>query len=112
MYDARAVNATATPTAAATRAPRRTRKLFPRSQPVTASFLGGLAQHVTHAPHGVDQAGLAARPGPAPQIADVDPEGIGGGAEVVAPHPVEDKLAGEDLPGVWNEQLAEEGLRA
>ena len=69
--------------------------------------LTDLAQHVADAAHRLDQARLAAGLGLAPQVADVDLERVGRGAEVVAPDPLEDQLAGQHLA-----RVAQEAARA
>ena len=53
------------------------------------------------------QPGLAPALGLAAQVADVDGQRIGPRVEVVAPDPVEDDLAGEDLAGVAQQELEE-----
>src|SRR5437763_1433791 len=69
-----------------------------------------LAQDVTHAAHRVEQAGPAAGLGLSPEVSHVHPEGVGGGAEVVAPHRLEDLRAGQHLPGMLEEQLQQQEL--
>ena len=46
------------------------------------------------------------------EVADVDGEGVGARVEGVAPHPVEDHVAGQHLTGVAQEQLEQVELDA
>ena len=71
-----------------------------------------LPQHVADPAHGVQQPRLAARLGLAPQVADVDAERVGGGAEVVAPHALEQLRAAEHLARVLEEHLQQRELGA
>ena len=67
-----------------------------------------LAQRVADAAHRVDQAWLAVGLGLAPQIADVDLEGVGGRREVVAPDLLEDPVA-RRAPGAGGAGTARAG---
>src|SRR5262245_36250333 len=94
---------TATATAAADASVSLARKVtsFPRDP-------DRVAEDVPHAPDGVDEPGFPVGFGLASQVADVDLEGVGCGAEVIAPYLVEDEAAGEDPPGVEHELFQEE----
>src|SRR5258708_26458708 len=59
----------------------------------------------------MDEPRLAIGFGLAAEVADVDLERVGVGAEVVAPDAIEDDLARHDLPGVSQQQLEERELR-
>src|SRR5579884_4297491 len=63
-----------------------------------------LAQDVARAAHGVDQARLPGRLQLLPQVADVDLDDLRLALEVVAPDPLIDAVAGEDLPRVLQEE--------
>src|SRR6185312_4798707 len=69
-----------------------------------------LAQRVPDTAHGVDQPGLAAALGLAPQVADVDVEGVRREAEVVAPDALEDQRPRQHLARVEEEQLEQREL--
>src|SRR5579884_1988600 len=71
-----------------------------------------LTKRVTDTPHGVDEPGLALRLELAAQIGDVDLQGVGAGAEVVAPDLLEDLRAGEHHPRVAEEELEQPELGA
>src|SRR5579871_6605372 len=84
------------------RTPRR------RSRPARAGTgRSRLSQCVAHSADGVQVARLALAFGLAPEVADVDSERVGARVEVVAPHAVQEELAGEDLARVAHEQLEE-----
>src|SRR5688572_25185242 len=59
--------------------------------PCGAPMGSGLLEHVADPTHRVDQARLALGLGLAPQVADVDLEGVGSGGEVVAPDLLQDE---------------------
>src|SRR6195952_1846417 len=70
------------------------------------------AQDVPDPAHRVDEARLALGLGLAPQVADVDLEGVAGGREVVAPDLLEDAGARQDPARVRDEQLEQRELGA
>src|SRR5690625_816783 len=81
------------------------------SAPVwSGGALRGLAQHVTHPAHRVDQAVLSLPLRLPSEVADVHLEGVARGREVVPPHLREDVAAGQHPPGMMHEQL-EKGER-
>src|SRR6195952_1941329 len=73
---------------------------------------GVSAQDVPDPAHRVDEARLALGLGLAPQVADVDLEGVAGGREVVAPHLLEDLRAREHPARVRQQQLQQRELGA
>src|SRR2546423_4651257 len=92
--------ATTAATARAATSVRRAWKLSPRRLP----------KRVPNTPDGVDQPRLAIGLELAAQVGHVDLERVGAGAEVVAPHLLEDPRAGEHHPGVAHEELQEPEL--
>src|SRR5579884_2123468 len=72
----------------------------------------GFPQHVADPTHRVDQPGLAAGLGLAPQVADVDLERVTGGREVVAPDLLEDAASGQHPARVGQQQLEQGELGA
>src|SRR5262245_15300821 len=75
-----------------------------------ASKLRSLAKCVPNTSHGVDQAGLALGLQLPAQVRHVDLERVGAGAEVVAPHLLEDARAAEHHARVVHEQLQQAEL--
>src|SRR5438309_1384894 len=69
-------------------------------------------QHVADPAHGVHESRLAAGLGLAAQVADVDLERVGGGAEVIAPHAVEDRGARQHLARMAHQQFEQQELGA
>ena len=69
-------------------------------------------QYVADAAHGVQQARLVAGLGLAAQVAHVDAQRVGGRAEVIAPHVLEDRRAGQHLAGMAQEHLQQQELGA
>src|SRR5207247_8985336 len=90
--------ATATATAAAATRVRRAWKLRP------------LPKRVANTPDGMDQPRLAVRLELAAKVRHIDLQGIGAGAEVIAPHLLEDARAGEHHSRVAHEQLQQAEL--
>src|SRR5437879_6420297 len=99
---ATAAVAMAAATATAATSVSRVWKLSPRSLP----------KGVSNTSDGVDQPRLALGLELAAQVGDVDLEGIGAGAEIVAPHLLEDPRPGEDHPRVAQEELQQAELGA
>src|SRR2546423_7929173 len=79
-----------------------------------ARVAGGswLAERVADAAHGLDQTGLVAGLGLAPQVSDVDVERVRREAEVVTPHALEDDRPREDLARIHHEELEQRELGA
>src|SRR6266571_214847 len=93
---------------------RRRRRARPRLRPPTPDGRGSsfVAQGVPDAANGLDEPRLVGRFGLAPQVADVDVERVRGEAEVVAPDPLEDHRARQDLARVPQEELEQGELRS
>src|SRR5580692_1401115 len=78
----------------------------PRWRPGPAgSGRSRVPQHVAHTADGLEAARLAARLELAPEVADIDGQGVRARIEVEAPDPVEQDVPGQHLPGVAQEQL-------
>src|SRR5581483_10538114 len=90
---------------------RRRRPPTPRARRRDAAG-SWLPQHVADAPHGVDQARLAACLRLPAQVPDVDVEGLRARAEVVLPDALEDELARENPARVLEKELEQAELRA
>src|SRR5258708_7617711 len=100
--------ATTAATANAATSVRRVWKLRLRARAPTYC----LTERVADTADGVDEPGLALGLELAPEIRHVDLQGVGAGAEIVAPHLLEDPRAGEDDARVADEQLQEPELGA
>src|SRR5919204_2107687 len=92
--------------------PRRSRRSrSPCRASAVAETSWFLAQRVTDAAHGLQDARLAVLLELPPQVADVHPERVRGRAEVVAPHALVDLRPRQHLPRVAHEQLEQVELR-
>ena len=71
-----------------------------------------LPQNIAHTTDGVDKASIALTFRLLTQVADIDLESIAGGREIVTPYLFQDLAAGENLAGIFHQQLQQRKLGA